>query len=263
MDQASTGISALTARFAPGRPAVVGYVPLGDPILEAGALLDTYADAGVDVLEVGIPTTEPWLDGPEVTRSMARALEAGVDAAAIGRMLAGWRRARVRAGRSVPAIVWFGYPDVPLEAMREAVTSRAIDGLLLIDPHLHPAGSELDGALAAAGVARCAFLPWDPADHDLRSAADATGYVMVQARPGRTGAGGGSADPRPLVRRARETAPGRPVVAGFGVAGPEDMARLAATGVDGVVVGSACIRAVREGGRQGLGAFLRSVVAAR
>ena len=56
MDTPSTGIDSLTARFTPGRPAVVCYVPLGDPLAPASDLLDAYADAGVDVLEIGIPT---------------------------------------------------------------------------------------------------------------------------------------------------------------------------------------------------------------
>ncbi len=262
MDPASTGITALTARFTPGRRAVVCYVPLGDPILEAGAMLDAYADAGVDVLEVGIPTARPWLDGPEVTGSMARALAVGADASAIGRILAGWRRSRARAGRPVPATVWFGYPDIPLDALRDAAAAQAIDGLLLVEPHRHADAAALDRELRAAGVARCAFLPWEPTDLDLHAAAGSTGYVMVQARPGLTGSDGAPADPEPLVRLARDTAPGRPVVAGFGVSTPGDVARIAAAGVDGVVIGSACIRAVREGGREGLRAFLRSLVAA-
>ena len=83
MDSPSTGIDALTARFTPGRQGVVCYVPLGDPVASATAMLDAYADAGVDVLEVGIPSHGPWLDGAEVAASMARALGAGADAARI------------------------------------------------------------------------------------------------------------------------------------------------------------------------------------
>lgn len=261
VDDRSTGIDSLTARFTPGRPAVVCYVPLGDPLLAPELMLDACADSGVDVLEVGIPSRDPWLDGAEVAESMARALEEGVDAASIGRTLGGWRRERLARGTPVPAILWFGYPEVPLEAIRDAAAARAIDALLLIEPHRHIVGASLDGSLAELGVARCAFMPWDPAPLDLDSAARATGYVMVQARPGVTGAGGPMADPRPLVRQAREVAPGRPVVAGFGVSGPGDAGRVLDAGVDGVVVGSACIRAIRDGGAAGLREFLGSIVA--
>ena len=71
-----------------------------------------------------------------------------------------------------------------------------------------------------------------------------------------------AAEPAPLVRRARALAPDRPVVAGFGIEGAGDVARLLGSGVDGVVVGSAGIRALRGGGTEGLRAFLDPVVAA-
>lgn len=262
MDDRSTGIDALTARFTPGRPAVVCYVPLGDPILPPGVMLDAYADAGVDVLEVGIPSRDPWLDGAEVTESMARALDAGVDAAWVGRTLAHWRAGRVAGGRATPATLWFGYPEMPLGPIEDAAATRSIDALLLIDPQHHAEGAALDGRLAELGVARCAFLPWDPSPRDLASASGATGYVMVQARPGVTGVGGTPADPRPLVRVARGTAPGRPVVAGFGIGDPTDVTRVLRSGVDGVVVGSACLRAIRDRGVDGLRALLGAIVAA-
>lgn len=261
-DGPPTGADALAARFVPGRPAVVCYVPLGDPSLAPDAMLDAYADADVDVLEVGVPTRDPWLDGPEVATSMGRALDQGVDAAWVGRALGDWRVSRATRGRRVPAIVWFGYPEVPLEAVREAAARHAIDALLLIDPHRHAAGASLDAALVGLGVARCAFLPWAPASSDLGSASSATGYVMVQARPGPTGADGVPADPRPLVRLARDAAPGRPIVAGFGISGPGDVRRVLRAGADGVVVGSACIHALRDGGTTGLRRFLASIVAA-
>lgn len=261
VDDASTGIDALTARFTPGRPAVVCYVPLGDPLLAPAAMLDAYADSGVDVLEVGVPTRDPWLDGAEVAESMARACDAGIDAPWVGETLGAWRRERMARGSAVPAIVWFGYPDVPLGAIQDAAAARAIDALLLIDPHQHAVGRHaLDAALATLGVARCAFVPWEASPPDLDAAAGATGYVMVQARPGVTGADGMPGDPRPLVRTVRRVAPGRPVVAGFGVGQPWDVRRVLGAGVDGVVVGSACVRALRDGGDEGLRAFLRSIV---
>lgn len=262
MDAPSTGIETLTARFTPGRPAVVAYVPLGDPLAPATAVLDAYADAGVDVLEVGIPSERPWLDGPDVAGSMARALEAGTSKASVAAVIGDWRRRRVASGASLPAIMWFGYPEIPIDALRDAAFARAIDALLMIEPWRHPRAASLDGELARWGLARCAFLPWEPTPDDLAWASTATGYLMVQARPGVTGTDGPMADPAPLVRQARAIASGRPVVAGFGIGGPTGVTRILRSGVDGVVVGSACIRALRDGGVAGLRAFLRSVVAA-
>lgn len=262
MDVLSTGIDPLAARFMPGRPAVVCYVPLGDPVAAATEMLDTYADAGADVLEVGIPSHRPWLDGAEVTESMARALAAGTDAASVAATLGDWRRRRLSNGAAVPAILWFSYPELPIRALQDAVAAGAIDALLMIEPWHHPDAARLDTELRRMHVARCAFLPWEPTPDDLAWASSATGYLMAQARPGRTGMNGPSGDPAPLVRRARALAPGRPVVAGFGISDPGDVERIVRSGVDGVVVGSACVRALRDGGIETLGTFLRSMVSA-
>ncbi|MBX3031173.1 MAG: tryptophan synthase subunit alpha [Chloroflexi bacterium] len=226
------------------------------------ALLDVYADAGVDILEVGIPTRDPWLDGAEVRESMARALDAGWDAFASARVLGAWRDERVGRGASVPAILWFSYPDLPLDALRDGAAAGAVDALLMLAEHRHAVGAALPGELARLGVARCAFLPWDPEPSDLAAAADATGYVMVQARPGVTGADGPAADPTPLVRMARAAAPSQPVVTGFGISGPDDVRRILASGIDGVISGSACVRALRLEGIDGLRAHLGSLVEA-
>jgi tryptophan synthase alpha chain len=238
---------------------VVAYVPLGDPVTGGDAVLDAYRASGVAVLEIGIPTRDPWLDGPEVAGSMRRAIDARVDPGEIARRLARWR-----AGLPVPspAIVWFTYPDLPLAEIEHAAGLGAIDGLLLLEEGRHPLSTRVPGFLASLGLAHCAFLPWEPAGDDLRAAERATGYVMVQARPGPTGADRDPEVPVRQVELAREHARGRPVVAGFGIHDAATVRRVIEAGVDGVVVGSACIRALREGGAEGLRDLLLPLVAA-
>ncbi|MFO1539298.1 MAG: tryptophan synthase subunit alpha [Chloroflexota bacterium] len=250
----------LAAAFAAG-PALIAYVPLGDPAAgDTTTLLDAYADAGVAVLEVGIPAADPWMDGPEVRESMARALAAGTTPATIAAALAAWRD---RRGPGGPAIVWFGYPEIPADAIAAAASAgRARGALLLLAPWRHPAAATLPGILRAAGVARAAFLPWAATADDRAAAADADGYLMLQARPGVTGAGAPPALDAATVAAGRALAPGIPCVAGFGVAGPEDARALCAAGCDGVVIGSACIRALRVGGPHALHALLAPVAAA-
>jgi tryptophan synthase alpha chain len=238
---------------------VVAYVPFGDPVTAGDGILDAYLGAGVDVLEVGIPTREPWLDGPEVAGSMARALDAGVDPFLAADRLGRWREGL--AGPS-PAIVWFSYPELPLAAIERAADRGAIDGLLMLEPWRHPEAAVLPARLAALAVARCAFLSWVPGERELAEASGATGYVMVQARPGPTGADREPEAPSRDVALARAVAPGLPVVAGFGIHDPAGVRRVRAAGVDGVVVGSACVRAIREGGADGLRALLVPIVRA-
>jgi len=236
-------------------------VPLGDPAAGDARLLDTYREAGVAVLEVGLPTPDPWLDGAEVRDSMQRTLDAGVDPRAVAERLSGWRRSD-RASAATPAIVWFSYPDLALSAVEHAARLGVIDGLLMIEPWRHPEAERMPGLMADLGIGSCAFLPWDPTDADLRAMGAATGYVMVQARPGRTGATT-DADATAVtkqVRLARNLAPGLPVVAGFGIHDAASARAILRSGADGVVVGSACIRAAREGATTPLGALLCDLV---
>ena len=252
-----TGIERLRAAFGPDRRSLVAYVPLGDPITGGAGVLDTYRDAGVAVLEVGIPTRDPWLDGPEVADSMQRALDAGTDPEMVAEHISRWRAGL--DGPS-PAIVWFSYPDLPLAAIEHAATLGAIDGLLMLQPWRHPDPDRVPALCSSLGIARCIFLPWEATDADLRAAESATGYVMVQARPGATGADHDPEIPTHQVEQARMHALGSPVVAGFGIHDDATVRRVLTAQVDGVVVGSACIRALREGGAAGLDRLLREMI---
>ncbi len=267
----STGIERLRSAFRPDRAALVAYVPIGDPDAFDARTLDAHRDAGVAVLEVGIPTPDPWLDGPGVTTSMDRALMVGTDAASAAEALGAWRARHERAGRRTPAILWFSYPDLPLDTLERAAGAAAIDGLLMLAPWLHPDAAALPAARAATHVALSTFLPWESAPRDRDLARSATGYVMVQARPGATGTGatgtgatGTGATPADLAVRvsaARTLNPDVPVVAGFGVHDAASVRALLAAGVDGVVVGSTCIQVARAGGATGLERYLRDLVA--
>ncbi|MFN8622823.1 MAG: tryptophan synthase subunit alpha [Chloroflexota bacterium] len=254
----STGVARLRAAFRPGRATVVAYVPILDPASFDARTLDAFRDAGVGVLEVGIPSRDPWMDGAEVRDSMARALDAGATAERVAEALGAWRA--TQAGG--PAIIWFSYPELPLDALGRAAAMGAIDGVLMLEPWRTVGTDALTAATREAEIGLCAFLPWAPTDRDRELARAATGYVMVQARPGVTGVDGAPADPTDGVRLARSLAPGVPVVAGFGVSGPDDVRRLAATGVDGVVVGSAVIRAGRAGGADAIHGLLAGLIAA-
>lgn len=255
----TTGISRLRSAFRPDRRSLVAYVPIGDPAAGDDRILDTYRDAGVAVLEVGLPTRDPWLDGAEVRDSMHRALDAGVDPHAVAERLARWRTGLPGA---TPAILWFSYPDLPLAAIEHGAHLGAIDCLLMLEPWRHPEADRLPRLLADLGIGASTFLPWHPTDADLRAAAATTGYLMVQARPGTTGADADAGTPTDQVRQARRLAPGAPVVAGFGVHDAATVRSVLRSGADGVVVGSACIRAAREGGAAALEAFLRALVLA-
>ncbi len=253
-----TGRDRLRALFGGDHPAVIAYVPFGDPLAQGEQHLDAYCDAGVSVLEIGMPTRDAYLDGPEVGDSMRRALDAGASPRSIAKRLARWRTER---GNPAPAIVWMGYPGLDLASIEFAADLGAIDGLLIVDEQTRRDTAELPRKLKAMGTAHCAFVSWDATDDELRVASTATGYVMVQARPGPTGTGHPPSIPDRQVGLARRSAPGIPVVAGFGVQSALELRGVAASGVDGIVVGSACVKALCEGKAPALSSLLESLVA--
>jgi tryptophan synthase alpha chain len=229
-----------------GRAALVGYLTGGDPDLPRSAeLLRRACDAGLDVLELGVPFSDPIADGPRVQSAMVRALRAG---ASLARVLELARQ--LRAHTDVP-IVLFSYAnpllrDEPNELAR-TLSESGIDGVLVVDlPPEHNA--ELRTSLAQAQIDWVGLVaPTTSAEPTRTVAAQSTGFVYAVTLKGVTGARLQTDDPelQRYLGGLRELAD-RPVAAGFGVRTPDDVAALSAR-VDGVVVGSALIEAAEAG----------------
>ncbi|MEJ5359888.1 MAG: tryptophan synthase subunit alpha [Desulfobacterales bacterium] len=220
-----------------GEKALVGFVTAGDPDPERSlALCSALCAGGVDVLELGVPFSDPTADGPVIQRSSARALAAGTDLAAVLAIARG-----LRARYPVP-IVLFSYYN-PILAYgaaafhRDALAAGA-DGLLVVD--LPPEESaELtagwpDGRLALIRLT----TPTTPPARMAAIAASASGFIYHVSRLGVTG---GAAPElagieRQLGRLRRFTS--LPVCVGFGIARPEEASAVGGV-ADGVVVGSA------------------------
>lgn len=245
---------------AEGRAALVGYLTAFDPDRQ-GSLdrLLAACEAGLDVLELGVPFSDPTADGPVIQAAMTRALAAG--ATLHGALeLAAALRARV----DVP-IVLFGYANPFLrhgpEDMVERSVAAGIDGLLCVD--LPP-----EHAAALRDPARAAGLDWiglcAPTSTDARIQrvlAAATGFVYAVSLTGVTGARLDVEDPalhaQLAALRARASTP---VAVGFGVRGP-DQVRALARHADGVIVGSALVQA-GQGGVDELTGLVRALRAA-
>jgi tryptophan synthase alpha chain len=235
-----------------GEAALIVYLTAGDPhIDETPGLVCACAAAGADVVELGVPFSDPSADGPVIQRAMERALATGGMArGAVDRTLAAV--AAARRDTDVP-VVLFGYfnPLLQRGLQRTVADARAagVDGLLVVD--LPPEeSSELDGALGAAGVARVPLVaPTTPEERARRIAAGpaVTGFVYYVALTGVTGAGHlDAADVAARTAALRPALGGLPLAVGFGVRRPAD-ARAVAAAADGVVVGSALVQAIAEG----------------
>ena len=240
---------------AEGRPAFVAFLTAGDPSLDrtVSAALELEA-AGVDVLELGVPFSDPLADGPVIQRSSERALSRGVTLARVLDVVREIRR------KSQLPLVLFSYLNPLLQRGLERVAVEAaeagVDGVLVTD--LPPEEGEAWIAAARAAELDTIFLasPTSP-DERLRRVAEASrGFVYAISRTGVTGERQAlSDDARPLVARLRALA-GVPVALGFGISTPEQV-KEAAAAADAVVVGSALVRFLEEHPQGDLGARVK------
>lgn len=221
-------------------PALVTFITAGDPDLATTArILPLLEQAGADIIELGIPFSDPMADGPTIQRASERALGSG---ATLSKVLELVRQTRDQV--TVP-IVLMGYSN-PLYAygwQRFATDAAAagVDGLLLVDLPPEEAG-ELLPAAKAAGL-KVIFLLTPTSDQAridqvARFGSGFLYYVTVTGVTGVREAVAGSLDDDLARIRSRIKLP---VVAGFGIATPQQAAQVAGV-ADGVVVGSAIVK---------------------
>jgi tryptophan synthase alpha chain len=229
-----------------GRAAFVAYLTAGDPSPDATVgMAKALARAGADVLELGVPFSDPIADGPVLQRAASRALEAGTTLEGV------FEIARRIRGETQMALVLFSYlnPVLRRGTARAAAEASAagFDGALLTDLPPEEAGWT-QPHFRAAGLDTVFLVSPTSPGRAWRAAELSSGFLYVVSRSGTTGAR--ATLPRDLaatVRRARKEAGTLPVAIGFGIATPEAASRAASL-ADGVVVGSALVRAAEEAG---------------
>jgi tryptophan synthase alpha chain len=243
-----------------GRAALVPYVTAGFPELDATVpLLEALADAGADVLELGVPFSDPIADGPTIQASSFRALENGTTV----RRVLEWLR-EFRARRDTP-VVLFTYlnPVVRYGAARfcRDAADAGADGLLFTDL---PAGADpaLEAAAGEAGLDLIRLLaPTTGPERAARIAEGGSGFLYYISRTGVTGARAALRDELAAEIDGLRRATRLPVAVGFGISTPEQAAQVAAL-ADGVVVGSALVQVLEREGVAGAAAFVASLRAA-
>jgi tryptophan synthase alpha chain len=227
------------------RPALVTFISAGDPDLETSrTILEGLPAAGADIIELGMPFSDPMADGPAIQASSQRALKSGQD---MHKTLALVRAFRERDAAT--PIVLMGYYN-PIyvygnERFLDDAKAAGVDGLIVVD-----VPPEADDELCLPAVQRgLNFIRLaTPTTNDQRLPAvlnNTSGFVYYVSITGITGAAAPDvADVHTQVKRIKGQTP-LPVVVGFGVkTGPQ--ARAIATGADGVVVGSALVTAIEK-----------------
>jgi tryptophan synthase alpha chain len=229
---------------AENRAALIVFVTAGDPDLRTtGELVPALADAGADVIELGVPHSDPIAEGPTIQASSFRSLQHGTTLAAI---LDACRE--VRAACDVP-LVLMGYLNNVLafgeERLVEACAAVGVDGLIVADVPFEEA-TALQAASEAKGVQRILLVaPTSPPDRVVRIASRSAGFVYCVSVTGVTGARAElPPDLESLVKRIKRVTP-KPVAVGFGISNPEQAASVARM-ADGVIVGSALVERIGE-----------------
>ncbi len=226
-----------------GRKALVPFITAGDPSLEATVpVMHALVAAGADVLELGVPFSDPMADGPVIQRSSERALARG---AGLAYVFDSVRQFRTRDADT--PVVLMGYLN-PVEIRGYArfaaqASSAGVDGVLLVDLPQEEAG-EVRTAFAQHGLGL--ILLASPTTPDARLAGlcrDAQGYLYYVSFAGVTGADRLDAGVAGKRLRAIRTVSQVPVMVGFGIKDAASAAAMAAD-ADGVVVGSALVAAL-------------------
>jgi len=229
-----------------GGPGLVTYVTAGDPDLaRTEGILRAVERGGADVIEVGVPFSDPLADGPVIQRATERALASGTTLIGVLDLIG-----RVRSELRLP-IVLFTYvnPILRLGAVTFANSCReaGVDGVLVLDLPIEEA-EEFRALVASRGIDTILLLSPTTTDDRLRSAAAlGSGFLYAISRLGVTGARDTIAEGAvEMVRRIRAVS-SLPIALGFGISKPEHV-REVGRWADAAVVGSALVSVIAEAG---------------
>jgi tryptophan synthase alpha chain len=242
---AETGLSRIAAAFAAtaGRAALMPYLMGGFPDIDGSvAIGEACADAGADLVELGVPFSDPLADGPVIQAAGGRALAAGATVPAV-------LDAGARIAEHLPVVVMcYANPMLARgpERFVGELAERGISGLIVTDMPLEETAS-LRALCDDAGVALVPLVAPTTTEERLAAiGAQARGFVYTVAVLGITGERAGlAAGLAEVLARARAHAD-VPIAVGFGISAPADAAAAADAGADGVIVGSRLVRGALE-----------------
>ena len=241
-------ITRITRRFAElrasGELGIVAYITAGDPSLDAThKFVLALAEAGADVIELGVPFSDPLADGPTIQRASQRALESGTNLRGVIDLVR-----RIRETSQVPVVLFSYYNPIlqmGLEKFAAAVQHAGADGVLITD--LTPEESEDYRSILHARHLDTIFLAAPTSDDDRlqKISAASSGFLYLISRTGVTGAKDALPDDLPgLLRRVRRFTQ-LPVAVGFGISLPGHVSVLGGL-ADAAVVGSALVSEIER-----------------
>jgi tryptophan synthase alpha chain len=227
-----------------GRAAFIGYLTAGDPTPEqTPEIALTLVRAGVDLIELGVPFSDPVADGPVIQRASARALDAGTT---LSKVLDIARK--IRAASEVP-IVLFTYLNPVMhygfDKLARDAKAAGIDGVLLTDLSVEEAAPYMP-PLRAAGLDTVFLAAPTSTGRRLKLVSEySSGFIYLVSRTGVTGEQVELSDSLGTLIENTRAVTKLPLAAGFGISTPEQ-AKTVARMADGVVVGSAIVRQIEQ-----------------
>jgi tryptophan synthase alpha chain len=247
-DTAATlaGAARIAAAFRrPGRrAALMPYLMGGYPSLDGSrAIGEAYADGGADLVELGVPFSDPLADGPVIQAAGSAALRAG---ATVDGVLGVCRELAPRLPVVIMCYANLVFARGP-EAFADALAEHGASGLIVPDLPMEEAPAVLE-ACDGAGIALVPLVaPTTPDERLRRIGARARGFLYTVSVTGITGERVALDEQFANVVARAKAATDVPVALGFGIATPEHAAQAAAAGADGVIVGSRLVRAAADG----------------
>jgi tryptophan synthase alpha chain len=232
-----------------GRPALIPYLTAGDPSPDrTPALVAALERGGADLIELGVPFSDPIADGPVIQRGSERALKAGTSVAAVLQIAA-----EIRKRSEIPLLL-FTYMNPMLrygwDALARDAVACGIDGCLLTDLSVEEAEPHM-AALRRAGLDTVFMAAPTSSERRLKLVAEySSGFVYLVSRTGVTGERATVSDGvAPLVKAVRAVT-NLPLAVGFGISTAEQV-RAVGQLADGVAVGSAIVRTIEENAASG------------
>jgi tryptophan synthase alpha chain len=247
-----------------GRAALIPFVVAGDPDLESTeALVNRMAESGADIIELGVPYSDPLADGPTIQAASQRALQNGVNLESI------FTLTKKLKGRTPPLILMTYFNPIfqyGVKAFAEDCQRSGIAGVIIPDLPPEEARPWVEEARKLKVDTIFLAAPTSSSERIKLVSKVSRGFIYYVSLTGVTGARGKLSDElEPAVRRIKEQSQ-KPVAVGFGISTAEQ-AKEVVRFADGVIVGSAVVKIVEEGGKKEelahrVGVFISSLAAA-
>ena len=236
--------------------ALIVYFPMGEPGIDMLELADNYVNSGVDVLEIGLPVKDPYLDGKTISDSMERIIESGFKPERAFEVI---KEIHKRHPDTALEIMCYKqiFDEIFIEKFADLCHSSFIDAVLVADADFTE--QEYIKVFLGKDVHCLSFLPFQPEQKYLDYLTIySKGFVFLQAINGGTGARA-ELDPElgDKIRTAKKLINNTPICAGFGISSAKHCSQVKAMGADGVIIGSEAVIKLKSLGIEKCAAFLK------